>query len=97
MGLYLMVLAGCAIYLLTQLNGVFTLPDFEWKIFFKTNIIPTVLNLLIGFVMVAIREEIINLYPITLLSAALLGVAGQAIFKKLTNMFDPTRNTAIGI
>ena len=97
MGLYLMVLAGSVIYLLTQLNGVFNLPEFEWKVFFRTNIIPTTLNLLIGFVMVAIREEIVNLYPVTMLSAALLGVAGQAIFKKITNVFDPAKNTAIGV
>jgi hypothetical protein len=94
---YVAVLLGCFVYLLLQLNGVFNLPDFSWKVFIKTNIIPTVLNLVIGCSLVFIKAEIINLYPITLLSAFILGVSGQAILKKLTNMFDSKIETVIGL
>lgn len=94
--LYLAVLLGCIIYLGLQLNGVYTLPEFEWKIFLKTNWIPTVLNLIVGCALVLIKDEIMNIYPITLLSALLLGITGQAVIKKLTNAFDAKINTFIG-
>lgn len=94
---YLSVGVGCIVYLLLQLNGVLNLKDFTWKVFVKTNIVPTILNLVIGFFLVLARKEIVNLYPITLFSAFLLGVSGQAILKKISNMFDSSSNTVIGI
>jgi hypothetical protein len=94
---YLAVLLGCVIYLGLQLNGVFTLPDFKWSIFLKTNAIPTILNLIIGCALVLIKDELINIYPITLLSALILGITGQAVIKKFTNMFDNRINTVIGV
>ena len=94
---YFAVLIGCFIYLLLQLNSVFTLPDFKWSYFFKTNIIPTVLNLVIGCVLVWLRSDLINIYPITLLSALILGVSGQAVFKKLSAMFDNKIKTVVGL
>jgi hypothetical protein len=94
---YLAIIFGCFVFILLQLNGVFTLPSFTWKIFFKTNIIPTILNLVIGCSLVFIRLDIEKLYPITLLSAFILGISGQAILKKLTNMFDKTTDTLIGV
>lgn len=93
---YFAVLLGCLIYIMLQLNSVYTLPTFEWKIFFKTNWIPTVLNLIVGCSLVFIKDEIMNIYPITLLSALILGITGQAVIKKLTNMFDSKVNTAVG-
>lgn len=94
---YVAVLLGCVIYLGLQLNSAYVLPDFKWGIFFKTNWIPTVLNLLVGCALVFIKVEIMNIYPITLLSALILGITGQAVIKKLTNMFDSKINTKIGI
>lgn len=94
---YFAVLLGCIIYLGLQLNGAFTLPDFKWGIFIKTNIVPTVLNLLVGCALVLIKDEINNIYPITLLSSLILGVTGQAVIKKLTNMFDNKVDTAFGL
>jgi hypothetical protein len=97
MQFYIAVLIGSLVYLLLQLNSVFTLPGFSWKVFFKTNVIPTVLNLVLGCVLVWVRADITNLYPITLLSAFILGVSGQAIFKKISNAVDAKINTVVGI
>ena len=97
MTLYIAVLLGALIYVGFQLNGVYMKPDFSWKIFYRTNIVAAVLNLLIGFALVFIREELINIYPITLVSALILGFAGQAIWKKLANAADKDVSTKIGL
>lgn len=97
MQFYIAVFIGAFIYILIQLNGRFSKPDFEWKIFFKTNLIPTILNLVIGWALVFIRAELVLLYPITLLSALILGVSGQLIFKKMTDMFDKNATTTFGM
>jgi hypothetical protein len=94
---YVAVLLGCLIYLLLQLNGVFVLPEFKWSIFLKTNIVPTAINLVVGCALIIIKNEIVAFFPITLFSALLLGVSGQAIFKKLTNMFDSKVDTKFGM
>lgn len=93
---YLAVLLGSIIYLGLQLNKAYMLPDFKWGIFIKQNWIPTVLNLIIGCALVFIKDEIMNIYPITLLSALLLGITGQAVINKLTDVFDTKVNTLIG-
>lgn len=95
--LILCVLGGCVIYLLLQLNSVFTLPDFKWGVFFKTNAIPAILNLAIGCVLVIIKDDLVNIYPITKVSAVILGVSGQAVFKKLSDIFDNKINTVVNI
>ena len=93
---YVAVLLGSIIFLGLQLNSAYALPDFKWKIFINTNWIPTVLNLIVGCALVFIKDEITNIYPITLLSALILGITGQAVIKKLTHMFDTKVDTAIG-
>ena len=97
MSYYLAVLLGALIYILMQLNGVLNLPGFKWSFFFKTNAVPAILNLIIGFALVYIRADIEKLYPITMLTALLLGVSGQLIFKKLQDAFDPSQETFIGV
>jgi len=97
MTFYIAVLLGALIYAGFQLNGVFVKPDFSWKVFYKTNVVATGLNLIIGFALVFIKEELINIYPITLVSALILGFAGQGIFKKITDAGDKTKPTKIGL
>ncbi len=97
MQFYLAVLAGSFIYLLLQLNGVYNSPEFKWKQFLHTNWVPTVLNLIIGCVLVAIRADLVNIYPITLVSALMLGIGGQALIKKLSNVFDSKVETVVGL
>ena len=94
---YLAVIFGCVVFSLLQLNGVFNCPTFSWKQYFRTNIIATFLNLIIGFFIVFARKDLESFYPITLFSAFILGISGQAILKKLTAMLDPKVNTYIGM
>jgi hypothetical protein len=97
MEFYLAVLAGCLIYLLLQLNSVYNVPAFAWKTFIHGNWIPTILNLVIGCVLVFIRADLVNIYPITLVSSLMLGIGGQALIKKLSNIFDSKVNTIVSI
>lgn len=97
MELYLAVLVGCVINLLFGLNDSFGKPEFKWAIFFKDNLIPTVLNLVCGAVLVWFREDIVSIFPLGGLSAVFLGLGGQTIFKKLQKMFDRKVDTYVGI
>jgi hypothetical protein len=97
MNFYVALLFGIAVYILLQLNGVFTLPEFKWGFFFKTNIIPTALNLVLGCALIFMRADLTGFYPITFFSSFMLGVSGQAILKKLTTMFDKNVDTAFGL
>ena len=92
---YIAVLIGSLIYLLFQLNGVLNMPEFKWGKFIRTNIVPAVLNIVIGFALV-FAKDIQDFYPITFVSAMVLGVAGQAIFKKSINTVDLEQNTFVG-
>jgi hypothetical protein len=94
---YVAVVLGSIVFLLLQLNGVFNLENFSWKCFIKTNIISTILNLIIGMVAVFARADITSFYPITFFTAFILGIAGQAFLKKIVNMFTTNEPTAFGI
>jgi hypothetical protein len=97
MQFFLAVLAGCLIYILLQLNSVYNNPEFKWMTFLRGNWIPTVLNLIIGCVLVLIKDDLTNIYPITLVSSLMLGIGGQALIKKLSNIFDNKVNTIVSI
>ena len=97
MTLYIAVILGCLIYILIQLNGRLVKPDFQWSIFLKTNIIPTVINLIVGCALVLGKDELVNIYPITFLTALLLGLGGQTIIKKLSDAFDKKVPTKLGL
>jgi len=97
MSYYFAVLAGCIIYILLQLNGVYNLPDFDIKKFIRTNWIPTLLNLVVGCVLVYAKADLINIYPITFVSAMMLGLGGQALIKKLSNVFSSKVDTVVSL
>jgi hypothetical protein len=97
MSYYFAVLLGCVIYLLLQLNGVYNHPDFNPKIYLRANWIPTVLNLIIGCGFVFARAELVTIYPITFVSALMLGVSGQALIKKLSAIFDSKVDTIVSL
>jgi hypothetical protein len=97
MNFYFAVIFGCLVYSLLQLNGVLCLPDFKWKRYFRENVVSILLNLLIGCFIVYAKKDLENFYPITLFSSFVLGIAGQATLKKLTNMLDPKTNTVVGL
>ena len=97
MSFYFAVIGGCLIYLLLQLNGVYNHPEFTWKIYFRGNWVPTVLNLVIGCILVFIRQDLVNIYPITFISALMLGISGQALIKKLSAIFDSKVDTIVSL
>lgn len=94
---YFAVLGGCLIYILLQLNGVYNDSKFRWKTYFRNNWIPTLLNLIIGCLLVYAKDDIANIYPITFVSAMMLGVSGQALIKKLSAIFDSKTDTIISL
>lgn len=94
---YFAVLAGCLIYILLQLNGVYNHPDFLFKTFIRNNWIPTVLNLVIGCVLVYAKDDLTAIYPITFVSALMLGISGQALIKKLSAIFDSRVDTIVSL
>lgn len=97
MELYLAVVAGAILNLLFGLNEVFGKPQFKWGIFFRDNLIPTILNLACGAVLVWFRADIEGIFPLGGLSAVFLGLGGQTIFKKLQKMFDRKTDTYVGV
>lgn len=97
MELYIAVVIGCLLNLLFGLNEVFGKPEFQWNLFFKNNLVPTVINLVCGAVLVWFREDIVSIYPLGGLSAVFLGFGGQTIFKKLAKMMDSKIDTFVGI
>ncbi len=95
--LYAAVVVGCIINLLFSLNDIFGKSEFSWSIFFQQNLIPTILNLICGFVLVWFREDIEPIFPLGGLSAVFLGIGGQTVFKKLAKMFDKSVETYVGV
>ena len=94
---YIAVFLGSIVFILLQLNKIFSSTKFKWSIFIKMNIIAFILNIVTGFCLVWLKEDLINIYPITTISAFFLGVSGQSIFNKITEMFDKKVSTTIGI
>jgi hypothetical protein len=97
MSYYLAVLGGCLIYILLQLNGVYNDPKFRWKTYVHNNWIPTVLNLVIGCILVYAKDDLVSIYPITFISAMMLGISGQALIKKLSAIFDSKTDTIVSL
>ena len=93
---YLAVLIGAILYLLFQLNGVLNLTDFKWKIFIKTNIVVFVINILFGCLLV-FGKDVQDVYPITFVSAIMLGLSGQVVIKKLSDVSDKSKDTFVNL
>lgn len=93
---YIAVLIGAVLYLLFQLNGVLNMPDFKWKTFVKTNIVVFTINIIFGFALVY-AKDLQDLYPITFVSAIVLGLSGQVIIKKLSNISDKDKDTFVNL
>ena len=93
---YFCVLVGAIIYLAFSWNEIYKDPKFRWLLFFKQNLGPTVLNLLIGFVLVWRKEDISDWLPMTGITAIFLGTSGQLIWKKISNILSSRVDTFVG-
>jgi hypothetical protein len=89
--LILAVVAGAFIKLLLSFNEALKKPDYRFLIFFKNNIGPFILNILLGTALTFVDETA------TLKEALFYGVGGQFFFNKMFNAFDPSVPTAIGL
>jgi hypothetical protein len=91
------VLLGSSIVLLLNLNEALPKSDFGWSKFIKANLASFLLNMLIGVTVVyAEYGDPKPLFPLTNISALMLGAAAQVIFKKLINVFTTDKSTFIG-
>jgi len=88
---YLAVIFGALIYIGLQLNGVYNKPDFNWKTFLKTNWIPALLNVIIGFALIITKDVFVE----SLRGALVTGFSGQVIIKKIADVFDKEKDTLI--
>ncbi len=95
--LYITVLIGALIYVLLELNKAIIKPDFTVYEFLKLNMFSLSLNLICGFAVVWVKDDISDIYVINKASALFLGLGGQAIFKKIYGIFTDKVGTAIGI
>jgi len=97
--LYLAVCTGAVINLLFGLNEALEKPDYRFSIFFKQNIVATLLNIIIGFSIVFGREDPLVgqlIGEITFLTAVYIGSSGQYFWKKISNIFNPEKPTLVG-
>lgn len=91
------VVLGAVIMLLLELNKGIAKRDFSWSWFLKINSIPFAINIIIGFAFIIAKDDLMSIYPMTTFSSIMLGLSGQAIFKKVTAIFDQNTETKLGI
>ena len=96
MELFLAVVAGAVLYLLLSLNEALSIDGYKFKIFISHNIIPTIVNMICGFILVWFKEDLTNILPITGLVAVFMGYAGHNIIKKIFKVFDTRFETYVG-
>lgn len=88
---------GAILWLLFELNKTKSNPDFTWKEFIKRNYVPFITNLIAGLTILWFREDIKDFMPITKIYSVIIGLSGQALFKKVIGVFDKNIETHIGI
>ncbi len=99
MELYVAILTGAVINLLFGLNEATGKTDYRFSIFFKKNIVATLLNIIIGCAVVYSKDEPMVsqlIGEVTFLTAVFIGSSGQFLWKKVTNIFDPDKKTLVG-
>jgi len=91
------VVIGAVLWLMFSLNKVYSKPEFLWSKFILSNWLPFVINIACGLVILWFREDISDQFPITKATSVVLGLSGQAIFKKMVGMFDRRIETHLGL
>ena len=99
MELYVAILTGAVINLLFGFNEAIKKPDYRFSIFFKQNIVATMLNIIIGCCIVFDKDsQLVTklIGEITFLTAVFIGSSGQFYWKKVTNILNPEKPTMVG-
>lgn len=91
------VILGGIIWLMFSLNTAHKNQNFSYKKFFELNWMPFVLNLICGLTILWFKEDIKEFMPITKVYSVIIGMSGQAIFKKIVGVFDKKIETKLGI
>ena len=106
MVLYLSLILGILLVFLGKLNKTYSQAGFEWKIFFKTNLVSTLINLVAGLALVINQGELITLltkiFPNSPFFAGglfsfLLGVTGITLVQYLVDALNPKKKTVLGV
>lgn len=93
LGIYL----GAFILLLFELNKAIKKMDFDIQKFIRLNWLPLLTNVTCGLTIVWFKEDISDILEITKVSSVLLGLSGQALFKKIIGIFDNKIETKLGL
>lgn len=90
---FLLAYAGMLISLLGRLAKVFNRPEFTAKIFFRTNIIPTLISIIgIPVLLIIATDPIVkSTLPINYLTAMLVGLQTQSFFKTLFSIYGGSK------
>lgn len=95
--MYGAVVLGAILWLLFELNKARTKEGYSFKTFIKLNWIPMSLNVVSGIVLVYSKDSFEDFLKVTTLVAVYFGFSGQALFKKISGVFDKRIATNIGI
>jgi hypothetical protein len=91
------VILGAIILLLFELNKAYALPQFTLKEFVKKNLLPFIVNLVCSLTILWFKDDIKDIMPITKVYSVIIGMSGQALFKKVVGVFDKNIQTKLGI
>lgn len=91
------IIFGAVILLLFELNKALKKPDFNVSKFILLNWLPLLTNISCGLVIIWFKEEIAEIFVVTKVSSVMLGLSGQAIFKKIIGIFDKNIETKLGL
>ena len=90
---FLLAYAGMLISLLGRLAKVFNRPEFTAKIFFRTNIIPTLISIIgIPVILIIATDPVVkSMLPINYVTAMLAGLQTQSLFKTIFSIYGGSK------
>lgn len=91
------IFLGAVILLLFELNKALKKPEFNTSKFILLNWLPLLTNVTCGLTIVWFKDDISDILEITKVSSVLLGLSGQALFKKIIGIFDKNIETKLGL
>ena len=91
------IILGAFIWLLFELNKALQKSDFNVSKFILLNWLPLLTNIICGLTIFWFKEDIQEYFIFNKVSSVILGMSGQAIFKKIVGIFDRNIETKIGL
>jgi hypothetical protein len=92
-----MLFLGAFLLVAFNLNKAYPKEDFSWLIFLKKNLFASLLNVLVGVVLILAKDDLATIYPITKISIAVTGFAGGAVWQYLIGIFSKDKPTVVGL